>query len=80
MTRAARTVLIVIGKDPCNLHALNAAHLSGKTACNVSLAFEEMATNVIKYYLPFLIVSGVIAGVVIGIIAAIMVKRVNVEC
>ncbi len=28
---------------------LNAAHLSGRTACNVSLAFEEMATNVIKY-------------------------------
>ena len=36
-----------------------------------------LETNVIKYYLPFLIVSGVIAGIVIGIIAAIMVKRVK---
>ncbi len=28
---------------------LSAASLACKTACNVSLAFEEMATNVVKY-------------------------------
>ena len=28
---------------------LNSARLACKTACSVSLAFEEMATNVIKY-------------------------------
>ena len=37
-------------------------------------------TNVIVYYLPFLILSGVIAGVVIGVVSAIMVNRVQVEC
>ena len=46
----------------------------------IAMACILLETNVIKYYLPFLIVSGVIAGVVIGIIAAIMVKRVDVEC
>ena len=39
-----------------------------------------LETNVIVYYLPFLIVSGVIAGVVIGVVSAIMVNRVQVEC
>ena len=39
-----------------------------------------LETNVIVYYLPFLILSGVIAGVVIGVVAAIMVKRVQVKC
>ena len=46
----------------------------------IAMACILLETNVIKYYLPFLIISGVIAGVVIGIIAAIMVKRVDVEC
>ena len=45
----------------------------------IAMACFLLETNVIKYYLPFLIVSGVIAGIVIGIIAAIMVKRVNLE-
>ena len=39
-----------------------------------------LETNVIVYYLPFLILSGVIAGVVIGVVSAIMVDRVQVEC
>ena len=39
-----------------------------------------LETNVIVYYLPFLILSGVIAGVVIGVVSAIMVNRVQVEC
>ena len=39
-----------------------------------------LETNVIVYYLPFLIFSGVIAGVVIGVVSAIMVNRVQVEC
>ena len=46
----------------------------------ILMACLLLETNVIVYYLPFLILSGVIAGVVIGMVAAIMVKRVQVKC
>lgn len=34
-----------------------------------------LETNVLVYYLPFLILSGTIAGVVIGLVAALVLKR-----
>lgn len=46
----------------------------------ILMACLLLETNVIVYYLPFLILSGVIAGVVIGVVAAIMVNRVQVDC
>ena len=46
----------------------------------ILMACLLLETNVIVYYLPFLILSGVIAGVVIGVVSAIMVKRVQVKC
>lgn len=45
----------------------------------ILMACLLLETNVIKYYLPFLILSGVIAGIVIGAVSAIMVKRVEVK-
>ena len=45
----------------------------------ILMACLLLETNVIVYYLPFLILSGVIAVVVIGVVAAIMVNRVQVE-
>jgi uncharacterized membrane protein len=38
-----------------------------------------LSTNVVTYYLPFLLISGTIAGIAIGIASAILVKRVNVK-
>ena len=46
----------------------------------ILMACLLLETNVIVYYLPFLILSGVIAGVVIGVVSAIIVNRVQVEC
>ena len=46
----------------------------------ILMACLLLETNVIVYYLPFLILSGVIAGVFIGVVSAIMVNRVQVEC
>ena len=46
----------------------------------ILMACLLLETHVIVYYLPFLILSGVIAGVVIGVVSAIMVNRVQVEC
>ena len=38
-----------------------------------------LETNVVVYYLPFLILSGTIAGIVIGAAAALLIKRVKIE-
>ncbi len=38
-----------------------------------------LSTNVIVYYLPFLILSGTIAGIAVGVVSALLVKRVNLR-
>ena len=38
-----------------------------------------LETNVVVYYLPFLILSGTIAGIVIGAAAALLIKRVKIK-
>lgn len=38
-----------------------------------------LETDVLRYYLPFLLVSGTIAGIIIGILAAYLVRRVDVK-
>ncbi len=36
-----------------------------------------LSTNVVLYYLPFLLVSGTVAGIVVGIASAILIKRIK---
>ena len=38
-----------------------------------------LSTNVVVYYLPFLILSGTIAGIAVGVVSALLVKRVNLR-
>ena len=38
-----------------------------------------LETDALRYYLPFLLLSGTVAGVVIGVVSAIMVKRIRVD-
>ena len=45
----------------------------------IAMACILLETDVIRYYLPFLILSGTLAGVVIGLLAAELVKRIKVE-
>ena len=45
----------------------------------IGMACLLLETDVLRYYLPFLMLSGVIAGVVIGVVAAVMVKRIRLE-
>lgn len=59
-----------------------AVSVSGGVMHNVgqiTAASFMLSTNVVLYYLPFLLVSGTLAGIAIGIAAAILVKRVNVK-
>lgn len=43
----------------------------------IGMASIVMGTTVLKYYLPFLVLSGTLAGVVIGLLAAAMIRRVD---
>lgn len=45
----------------------------------IATASFMLSTNVVIYYLPFLLLSGTIAGVVVGIASALLIKRVNVK-
>ncbi len=38
-----------------------------------------LATNVVAYYLPFLILSGTIAGVAVGTVSALLIKKVKLN-
>ena len=45
----------------------------------IGMACILMGTDVLKYYAPFLVLSGTLAGIVIGLLAAVMVKRIEVH-
>ena len=45
----------------------------------IAMACILMSTNILKYYAPFLILSGTLAGIVIGLLSAVLVKRINVK-
>lgn len=45
----------------------------------IAMASLLLATDVIRYYLPFLILSGTVAGIVVGLLAAALIKRVDVK-
>ena len=45
----------------------------------IAMASILLETDALKYYLPFLLVSGILAGVVIGVVSAILVKRIRLD-
>ena len=45
----------------------------------IAMACVIMGTDVLRYYAPFLILSGTLAGIVIGVLAAIMIRRIDVK-
>ncbi len=56
--------------------------VSGGVAHNVgqiAAACFMLSTNVVLYYLPFLILSGTLAGIVVGAASALLVKRVKID-
>ena len=38
-----------------------------------------LETDILKYYFPFLLVSGIASGIVIGLVSAALIKRVNIR-
>ncbi|MBQ4578575.1 MAG: Gx transporter family protein [Clostridia bacterium] len=45
----------------------------------IVMACVIMGTDVLKYYAPFLILSGTLAGIAIGVLAAIMIRRIDLK-
>ena len=45
----------------------------------IGAACVMLSTNVVMYYLPFLLISGTIAGIVVGVVSALLVKRVQIK-
>ncbi|MBR5139864.1 MAG: Gx transporter family protein [Clostridia bacterium] len=45
----------------------------------IAAASFMLATNVVIYYLPFLILSGTIAGVAVGVVSGLLIKKVNLN-
>ena len=79
---AVLSLLGMIGLKATKLFSSVAVSVAGGVLHNVgqiAMACLLLETDVLRYYLPFLVLSGVLAGVVIGVIAAIMVKRIRLE-
>ena len=47
-------------------------------AGQIGTASVMLETDVFSYYLPFLLVSGTVAGIVVGIVSALLVNRVKI--
>ena len=45
----------------------------------IAMASIILETDALRYYLPFLLVSGILAGVVIGLISGILIRRVHLS-
>ena len=45
----------------------------------IAMACVIMGTDVLRYYAPFLVLSGTLAGIAIGVLAAIMIRRIDVN-
>ena len=45
----------------------------------ITMASIILETDALRYYLPFLLVSGILAGVVIGLISGILIRRIHLS-
>ena len=45
----------------------------------IAAASFMLSTNVVVYYLPFLLVSGTLAGIAIGVASALLIKRIPIK-
>lgn len=64
-----------------NLFQVVTVSVAGGVMHNVGqllMANVFLETNILKYYMPFLLVSGIVSGVLIGILGTIVIKRVKI--
>ena len=44
----------------------------------IFVAFLLLESDVVFYYLPFLLISGIIAGIAVGAASALLIKRIKI--
>ena len=45
----------------------------------IAMASFILETDVLRYYLPFLLISGILAGVAVGLVSGILIKRIHLS-
>ena len=74
------TVMILLKKlTPATEVSVSVAGAVGHNIGQIVVACILLETNFVIYYLPFLLLSGTIAGIVIGIVSALVIKRVRIK-
>ena len=79
---AALSLLGMIGLKATKLFSPVAVSVAGGVLHNVGqigIACLLLETKELVYYLPFLFLSGILAGVLIGVVAAVLVIRIEVK-
>lgn len=74
------TVMLIL-KEALKMHTVGVS-IAGGVAHNVgqiAAASVIMGTNAVVYYLPYLIISGTLAGIAVGLAANMLILRVKVS-
>ena len=77
---AALSLLVMLGLKRTGAFGLTAVSVTGAVAHNlgqIAMAALLLETGRLVFYLPALIVSGVIAGLCVGLLSALLVKRIK---
>ncbi len=78
---AVLSIFVMILLRKAGIFTEVAVSVAGGITHNVGqiiVAFLLLETGVVFYYLPFLLVSGVIAGIAVGVASALLVKKVKI--
>jgi heptaprenyl diphosphate synthase len=74
------TVMIILKKlTPLSEVTISVSGAIMHNVGQILAASFMLATNVIVYYLPFLILSGTIAGIAVGSVSALLIKKVKLN-
>ena len=73
-------LLMIILKRFSPLHTVAVSVVGGvaHNLAQICVASLLLRTDVLIYYLPFLLLSGIIAGIVVGVTGAILVERITI--
>lgn len=81
LSGAVLSLLIMVLLKKSDRFSIVGVSVAGGISHNVGqiiMAIILMHNSVISYYLPFLIISGIVTGVVIGLVSAKIVERVKI--
>lgn len=74
------TVMIILKKlTPLNEITVSICGGVMHNIGQICMASIMLSTNVVIYYLPFLLLSGIIAGVAVGVVSGLLIKKVKIK-